>query len=252
MLVNYNFVNDPVEKNMLESLLDNNLLTSVTDLVANFIGCCKGTWFAQMSFENKISSELYNNVDNISHLSYDTQTNELRSVNIVYFDSRTTIKNTTNYDCVINNSDVEIKVDLYKLDKKLTDTFEIFVKTLTGCTITIYANSNTKISKIKRQIHTKERVMPYDQRLMFAGKLLIDDKSVSDYNISYSSTIHMILNARGGMHHESSSRNDYNDISCVNKKLSVYLLEYDIYVPITIKPDTSISDVQNYLSQLVK
>lgn len=255
MLVNYNFVNQPIEKNILETLLYDNLNSNatVTNIINNFISRCKGTWFAQMAFEKKISCDSYNfGVDDgISHLTYNAQANELRSVFTVYFDSQATIKNSTNYDRVDNRDrDVLVKVDLYKLDKKLTNTFEIFVKTLTGRTITIYANCNTKISEIKKQIYIKERVTPCDQRLIFAGKLLIDDKTVSDYNISYSATIHMILNARGGMHHESSSRNDYNDIDSINKKICVYLEQYDIYVSLVIKPDTSISDVQNYLLTL--
>ncbi|KAG6387884.1 hypothetical protein SASPL_153079 [Salvia splendens] len=75
---------------------------------------------------------------------------------------------------------------------------KIQVKTLTGKEIEIDIEPTDTIDRIKERVEEKEGIPPVQQRLIYAGKQLGDDKTAKDYNIEGGSVLHLVLALRGG------------------------------------------------------
>ncbi|ORY29013.1 ubiquitin-related domain-containing protein [Naematelia encephala] len=72
------------------------------------------------------------------------------------------------------------------------------IKTLTGKEVEIDVQPEWQVKKVKEQVEEKQGIPPDQQRLIFGGKAMADEKPLTFYNITAGAAIHLVLALRGG------------------------------------------------------
>ncbi|CAG8612181.1 9993_t:CDS:2 [Paraglomus brasilianum] len=104
---------------------------------------------------------------------------------------------------------------------------QIFVKTLTGRTITVEVDSLETVEDVKQKIQEKEGIPPDQQSLVYSRKQLIEDRTLTEYNIEKDSTLHLALRLLGGAKkRKKKSYTTPKKIKHKRKKVKLAVLKY--------------------------
>lgn len=115
--------------------------------------------------------------------------------------------------------------DVFSIQKNLQEPFTIQIKTMTGLLHSITVHPSMTVMELKTQIEKISQYTPDQQRIIYSGKQLSDDKQLKDYSIQPDSTLHLMIRLRGGMFHETSSRKDMEPLTCTLLKEQIESIE---------------------------
>ena len=165
------------------NLFDNKLSVSITKELNNEIRIKYPN-----SVEKQINTDLYNTVfEFLKYIGGISDTSRI-NYNMKYKNEKLDLDNLLIHSGIKNG-------DLIELEGK--STYKVYVKTLTG-KIIIYVEPFDTIHFAKCLINSTEGIPCDEQRLIFAGKQLEDNRTVVDYDILIESTFHLVLRLRGG------------------------------------------------------
>ena len=95
--------------------------------------------------------------------------------------------------------DYSVQKFIIPLDLSIKGVIKILFKMLTGKNFYLLVKSSDTLKETKIKIENKEKIPIEQQRLLFAGKELEDNKTFNDYNIKNEDTIHLALRLKGVM-----------------------------------------------------
>jgi hypothetical protein len=148
---------------------------------------------------------------NFEHYKYDFLDEEKNVIPITNSVDETVniTKNTKKFNLSIQNMNSQKKMYRPELFKETSNSFPMYIKTLTGKSFPVYLNQLNETTIYDLKLHIQENDgIPVDQtRLIFAGRELNDNNFLADYNLIRDGNIHMVLRLCGGMFNEVSGRN---------------------------------------------
>ena len=86
-----------------------------------------------------------------------------------------------------------LNLELRQAGSSSEEEMEIFVKTLTGKTITMKVMSSNTVETLKEKIENSQGIPPNQQKLIFGGRELKDGATLSEYSLSNWSTVHIVF-----------------------------------------------------------
>ena len=92
------------------------------------------------------------------------------------------------------------------LQESEKEPWQIFVKTLTGYSLTVNTQPYATVSKVLDIVHEKQGNEPKQVRLIFGGKQLEPSRMLAEYGVQKGSTLHLVLRLSGGDMHSSRER----------------------------------------------